>query len=36
MADGSTVEDNINSLKNELGINKATLQNNINAIRGVL
>lgn len=36
MSNGSTVEDNINSLKNELGTNKATLQNNINSIREVL
>ena len=36
MIDGSTVEDNINALKGELGTNKTTLQNNINAIREVL
>ena len=36
MSNGSTVEDNINSLKNELGTNKATLQSNINSIREVL
>ena len=36
MSDGTTVEDNINTLKGELGTNKTTLQNNINAIREVL
>ena len=36
MSNGTTVEDNINSLKDELGTNKATLQNNINSIREVL
>lgn len=43
MADGSTVQDavstnkaNILSLQSELGTNKTTLQNNINAIREVL
>ena len=36
MADGSTVESAITSLKEEIGINKATLQNNINEIREVL
>lgn len=36
MSDGSTVEDAITSLQNELGTNKSTLQANINAIREVL
>ena len=43
MSDGNTVEDAITAnktsilnLQNELGTNKATLQNNINAIREVL
>ena len=36
MQDGSSVEINILNLKNELGTNKTTLQNNINAIREVL
>lgn len=43
MADGTTVEDavtanktSILNLQNELGTNKTTLQNNINAIREVL
>ncbi len=43
MSDGSTVENaitanktSISNLQNELGTNKATLQNNINAIREVL
>ena len=36
MADGSTVEDAITSLQDELGSNKSTLESNINAIREVL
>ena len=43
MADGSTVEEAVSanktsilSLQEELGLNKSTLQNNINAIREVL
>ena len=36
MTDGTTVENNIIALQNELGTNKATLEANINAIRGVL
>ena len=36
MTDGTTVENNIIALQNELGINKTTLEANINAIRGVL
>ena len=36
MNDGSTVEDSITSLQDELGTNKSTLEANINAIRGVL
>lgn len=36
MQDGSSVEISILELKNELGTNKTTLQNNINAIREVL
>ena len=36
MPDGSSVKTSILSLQEELGVNKATLQNNINAIREVL
>ena len=36
MTDGTTVENNIIALQNELGINKATLESNINSIREVL
>ena len=36
MTDGTTVENNIIALQNELGINKTTLETNINAIREVL
>ena len=36
MTNGTTVENNIIALQNELGINKTTLEVNINAIRGVL
>ena len=36
MTDGTTVENNKITLQNELGTNKATLEANINAIRGVL
>lgn len=36
MANGTTVEDNIIALKDELGVNKTTLQSNINSIREVL
>lgn len=36
MTSGLTVEDSIISLQNEIGTNKTTLQNNINAIREVL
>ena len=36
MANGTTVEDNIIALQNELGENKTTLQNNVNSIREVL
>ena len=36
MNDGSTVEATVSGLKEELGTNKTTLQNNINEIREVL
>ena len=43
MSDGSTVEDTVSAnktsiltIQNELGVNKSTLQNNINTIREVL
>ena len=36
MSNGTTVEDNIKSLKDELGTNKSILEANINAIREVL
>ena len=36
MSDGSTVEESIVSLQDELGINKSTLESNINSIREVL
>ena len=36
MPDGSSVKTSILNLQNELGTNKTTLQNNINAIREVL
>ena len=36
MTNGTTVEDNIKALQDELGINKSTLEANINTIREVL
>ena len=36
MTDGTTVEDNIKALQDELGTNKSTLEANINTIREVL
>ena len=36
MTNGTTVENNIIALQNELGINKTTLESNINSIREVL
>ena len=36
MTDGTTVENNIIALQNELGTNKAILETNINSIREVL
>lgn len=36
MPDGSNIKTSILSLQEELGVNKSTLENNINAIREVL
>lgn len=36
LEDKTTVSENILKLKNELGVNKTTLENNINSIKEVL